>query len=520
MANTVQLKRSATANAVPTTTQLALGELAINTYDGRLYLKKNVSGTESIVEIGSITSGDFTAEGALVSTTSIGDEGGEIRLAKAVTNTTLNTSVTIDVYQNKLRIFETGGTNRGAYIDLSAATASVGSNLLSGSMVYPGAGIPNSTGSAWGTSYGTSGANSVMLRDANQNVDLNNIDFGYSTTATAAGTTTLTAASAYYIYLTGTTTQTVVMPVTSTLSLGWSYHIANNSTGNITINSSGGNLIGTILPGTTIHITCIDTTVTTAAGWDFGFTDFGTATGTGSVVLSASPTFTGTIQAAGITTSASLATSGTSTVSLIGSGAITIGGTASSSAITIGQSNAAQTVNIATGPAASTKVTTVNIGTGGLSGSTTTITIGSSPTNTSTIAMNGSTTFSTDVTVSGNLINPTLKAYSEFKVSNAYTTGTVTLDLSTSNVFQNILTGNTTFVFSNPPANTKVFSFTIITVQDATGGRTITWPTSKKFSGGVTPPPTTTANAIDVWSVMTYDGGTSYIVSLSVKDAK
>jgi hypothetical protein len=118
------------------------------------------------------------------------------------------------------------------------------------------------------------------------------------------------------------------------------------------------------------------------------------------------------------------------------------------------------------------------------------------------------------------IISTTLQAYSESKVTNAAATGTVTLDLSTSNVFQNTLTGNTTFAFSNPPANTKVFSFTIITVQDATGGRTITWPASKKFSGGVTPPPTTTANAIDVWSVMTYDGGTSYIVSLSVKDAK
>lgn len=118
------------------------------------------------------------------------------------------------------------------------------------------------------------------------------------------------------------------------------------------------------------------------------------------------------------------------------------------------------------------------------------------------------------------LTNLTLTSYSESKVTNATTTGTVTLDLSTSNVFHNTLTGNTTFAFSNPPANTKVFSFTIITVQDATGGRTITWPASKKFAGGVTPPPTTAANAVDVWSVMTYDGGASYIVSLSVKDAK
>jgi hypothetical protein len=48
MANIVKLKRSAVANAVPTTAQLDLGELAINTNDGKLYLKKD-DGTESIV---------------------------------------------------------------------------------------------------------------------------------------------------------------------------------------------------------------------------------------------------------------------------------------------------------------------------------------------------------------------------------------------------------------------------------------------------------------------------------------
>jgi hypothetical protein len=137
----------------------------------------------------------------------------------------------------------------------------------------------------------SSGANSVMLRDANQNVSLNNIDFGYSTFVTAAGTTVLTVASPFYIYFTGTATQTVQMPVTSTLALGWSYHIANNSTVNLTVVSSGGNAIGTIIPGVTMHVTCIDTTVTTAAGWDYGTTDFESVTGTGSVVMSTTPTF-------------------------------------------------------------------------------------------------------------------------------------------------------------------------------------------------------------------------------------
>lgn len=62
-----------------------------------------------------------------------GDEGGEILLEKADTNTSIaGTGVTIDVYQNKLRIFEQGGNARGAYIDITAASNGVGSNLLAG----------------------------------------------------------------------------------------------------------------------------------------------------------------------------------------------------------------------------------------------------------------------------------------------------------------------------------------------------------------------------------------------------
>jgi len=52
MANTIKLRRSATSGAVPTTGQLALGELAMNTFDGKLFIKTDQSGTESIAEIG------------------------------------------------------------------------------------------------------------------------------------------------------------------------------------------------------------------------------------------------------------------------------------------------------------------------------------------------------------------------------------------------------------------------------------------------------------------------------------
>ena len=48
---TIKLKRSTTANSIPTTTSLASGEIALNTTDGKLFFKKTVSGTDSIVTL-------------------------------------------------------------------------------------------------------------------------------------------------------------------------------------------------------------------------------------------------------------------------------------------------------------------------------------------------------------------------------------------------------------------------------------------------------------------------------------
>ena len=115
---------------------------------------------------------------------------------------------------------------------------------------------------------------------------------GYTSTATAAGTTTLTSSSTYNQFFTGTTTQTIVMPVVSTLTTGWTFHISNNSTGTLTVNSSGGNLISTVLAGTSLQLVCISTSGTTAASWDYELIGFTTPTGSGNVVLATSPTIT------------------------------------------------------------------------------------------------------------------------------------------------------------------------------------------------------------------------------------
>jgi hypothetical protein len=106
---------------------------------------------------------------------------------------------------------------------------------------------------------------------------IDNIKIGYTTTATAAGTTTLTVSSNYKQYFTGSTTQTVVLPVVTTLTLGHTFEIHNNSTGSLTINSSGSNLVGTLQANMTAVCTCILVTGTTAASWDFDVTGFTSA---------------------------------------------------------------------------------------------------------------------------------------------------------------------------------------------------------------------------------------------------
>jgi len=115
---------------------------------------------------------------------------------------------------------------------------------------------------------------------------------GYTSTATSGGTTTLTNTSSYYQQFTGSSNQTVVLPVTSTLQTGWTFHIVNNSTGTLTVQSSGTNQVIIVPSQTTAMVTCISTATTTAADWESGLTDFSNYTGSGYVVMNTSPILT------------------------------------------------------------------------------------------------------------------------------------------------------------------------------------------------------------------------------------
>lgn len=198
--------------------------------------------------------------------------------------------------------------------------------------------------------------------DVNGLVAANNVLSGYATTATSAGTTTLTLLSAQRQYFTGTTTHTVILPVTSTLSLGHSFIVYNGSTGIVTVQSSGANNVLSMPGGTVAIFTCILTSGTTAASWDAEYFGFSAVTGTGSVVLASSPTLTtpviNAISASAVSTAATL-------YSNITTGSVAIGGGITTGSVSI--ANAA--------PTSGTK--TVNIGTAGAAGSTTVINIGS-----------------------------------------------------------------------------------------------------------------------------------------------
>ena len=75
MAQTVKLKRSSVANKVPTASDLELGELAMNTNDGKVYFEKNDGSAtvQTILTTSSQTTGSVELTGAVTASYFKGD---------------------------------------------------------------------------------------------------------------------------------------------------------------------------------------------------------------------------------------------------------------------------------------------------------------------------------------------------------------------------------------------------------------------------------------------------------------
>jgi hypothetical protein len=200
-------------------------------------------------------------------------------------------AATTDTFTNKT--FDTAGTGNSLKINGTAVTAVTGTgSVVLGSS--PTITTPVLTGLPTGTGVASAAtASTLASRDANANLTANNFLESYATTATAAGTTTLTVSSAGLQYFTGTTTQTVALPVASTLVLGQQWLIVNTSTGAVTVQSSGGNNVIILAGGTSALVTCILTSGTTAASWNAAY--FGSIITSGkSLSVSNSLTLAGT----------------------------------------------------------------------------------------------------------------------------------------------------------------------------------------------------------------------------------
>ena len=116
------------------------------------------------------------------------------------------------------------------------------------------------------------------------------------------------------------------------------------------------------------------------------------------------------------------------------------------------------------------------------------------------------------------LTRPQLKDFSETSTTPAVSSGSLTLDLETGNVFEVTLTEDvTSLVLAHPPAAGLAGSCTLILKQDGVGGRTLAWPGSVRWAEGAPPLVTPAASAIDIYAFVTRDGGATWFGFLGGK---
>ena len=220
----------------------------------------------------------------------------------------------------------------------------------------------------------TTGANSVVLRDANQNVSANAF-FSNSTSVAAAGTTTtLVASSTTNWSVTGSGGQTFQLPDATTLPVGATFTFNNNQTsGTIVVKNNSGTTVVTVQSGGFVTIYLLVNTPA-AGSWDTHYEapsnvswstntfDYAgsitSATWNGTTVQvnrggTGATTLTGYVKGSGttaLTASTSIPTtdlSGTVTNAQLANSAITINGTS----VSLGGSTSVGTVTSVTGTA-------------------------------------------------------------------------------------------------------------------------------------------------------------------------
>ena len=268
---------------------------------------------------------------------------GTLALTSSTTsNITLGTSQTTGT-------LTAGGTSQTGTMTLGQSTVSQTTNIQAGVVT---------TGNTKQINIGTGG-----LSGSTTNIVMGTGTAGATSATSIIGNLTFTPGNAGDIITVGGTTQTGVL----TLGQSTATQTTNIQAGNHTAGQTKTINIGTNgLSGSTTNINI------------------------GSLVSGGATTFNGTITSTGPMLLAGSTTGNVALGTSTTTATIQIGGASSSGTFTLGQSTTSQTTNIQAGAVISGQTKTINIGTAGVSGSTTAIAIGSSVSgSTSTTTVNG-----------------------------------------------------------------------------------------------------------------------------------
>ena len=227
----MKFKRSAVPSKVPSTADLALGELAINTYDGKLFLKKD-DGAQSVVEIGA---GGGGGSGTVTSVSGTGTVSGLTLTGSITTSGSLTLGGTLALTSGNvttaLGFTPYNATNPDGFTSNTGTVTSI--NLTAGTGVSVSGGPITSSGAI--TVTNTAPDQVVSLTGAGATTVTGTYpNFTITTTAGGSGTVTSVAASG------GTTGLTFSgSPITTagTLTLGGTLAVANGGTGATTLTS-------------------------------------------------------------------------------------------------------------------------------------------------------------------------------------------------------------------------------------------------------------------------------------------
>ena len=488
MASIIRIKRS-TVSGNPST--LGAGELAYSSYNGtggnRLYIGMGsetagnaanhlvIGGTYYTGLVDASVAGTLTTSSSsipVLSATGAIDKWlvGNIQLT-GNTISTLNSNGNLALSPNGTGAVQisgaytlptTAGTNGYALVTNGTDTASwqAISTTLNLATDNSGTGSVN----LLNQTLSIRGGSGVSTSISGQTVTITAISGGgYTSTATSGGTTTLTSSSTSNQFFTGTSNQTIKLPDTSTLIVGQQYSIINQSTGSLTIQTSAAGSITTVPAGAAAVFTVASTSTQT---WITEFNAATSVTGSGSLVLSTSPSLTTpTIGSAGFNISGS--SSGTTTV---------IATAAASGTLTLPAAT-----DTLVGKATTDTLTnkTINLANNTLTATSAQLaTALSDETGTGVVVFSDSPVLTTGVTTSSasfNLLNTTATTVNAFGAGTAISIGaaTGTLTLNNATVVGN--SGNTTVTLWNTVATT-VNAFgaaTSITLGATTGTLTL-----------------------------------------------